>query len=496
MTRTKFRVFSLLCASLAVGGTAFAQSTATQNLAINSGSFEGALNGSVSLQIKNQTSSGPLVQTRGILSVTDLDITTTPTSGPGINAMPSVNSQNNTASTFINLSPTTIGINIANTQFNNGVTGNLEITAGDNFADGISGVLDPGVPGSDGAWDDPGATGILNNATLDEASLTLTGGISAPASVSGVINASIPSNVTIPNVVSSGIFAGDLILKNSSTMQISFAPAQNVSIQNLTMTTQAVIPLTTETAGNFTDGNHPVPGATTMLDLSTAGGDLVSTRIAGNLVMDVQGTLSASIDLALALKLNLSSIGLGTFNLTTFDMNDVINGPLSSGSLLQINEEISLDDTELPFILDVRHNAGTDVDFDDVIAELLSGTLGFSVPIPLTETDVVLALPATPFLITNQSFSINQRVINLPFGDAGDTFVRGNVNMQRLEGNLTGNVVMDINANLNLSAELLATALGEASINVFAPVPEPSSIMLAAAGFVGLMGFAARRRRR
>ncbi len=231
-----------------------------------------------------------------------------------------------------------------------------------------------------------------------------------------------------------------------------------------------------------------------MLDLSTGGLDLVSTLISGNLVMDVQGTVSASIDLAAIVKLNLGTFG--TLTVGTINLDNIINGPLSSGSLLQINESISLPDTALPFALDIRHNAGTDVDFDDVIANLLSGTLGFTFPIALTELDVVLALPPSSIEIFNQQFAVNQRLIDLPFGDGADTFARGQVTLQHLAATLSGNVVMDINANLNLNAELLATALGDAAINVFAPVPEPSSIMLAAAGVVGLAGSAIRRRRR
>lgn len=150
-------------------------------------------------------SSGPLVQTRGTLNVTDLDIAVAPTGGPGINVFPTSTALDRTATPPIDLSPTTININLANTAFNSGVTGSLRVTAGDRLANGISGVLDSGVPGSDGAWDDPGSTGILNNATADLVNLSMTSPLTAPATVSGVINASIPSNVTIPNVVTGTI---------------------------------------------------------------------------------------------------------------------------------------------------------------------------------------------------------------------------------------------------------------------------------------------------
>ncbi len=446
--------------------------TSTQNMSINAGTFSGSLGGQIDLQVKNQTTDGS-VQTQGQLNITDLDISTNATGGPGINVFPNSSSQNNTASTPINIAPTTIGVALPTSPFSSGVGGSVSITANDAISNALPGVIDAGVPGSDGAWDAPIGVGYLPNAQFNSASVMVNSPISSNANLTGgPIVATIPNDVTIPNVVS-GLIQVDLRLKQSSTVTVAFDPVQAVSIQNLTLATSASIPLNYELPDQFAPGSHPAPGATAMLDLSTGGTALASTQISGTLVSDITGTISANVDIAADVRLDLGIFGQPLVG--TFDQNDVINGPISTGSLLNLNEDISLADTQLPFSISVIHDANIDVDFDDVIAQLLSGTFGFTFPIGITQPNVVLPIPLTSFLIANQSFSINERLIDLPFGDGGDTFARGNVNLQRLEGNLSGNIVIDIDADLALNATLFAQALGQARINV---VPEPGSSIL------------------
>lgn len=464
--------------------------TSTQNLILNTGNFSGAIGGQISMPVKSQTSNGS-VQTRGRLSITDLDIATNSTGGPGINVFPNASSQNNTATTPINIAQTTLNISLPGTTFNSGVLGSISVTGNDQIVNGIPGVLDPGAPGSDGAWDAPPYFGFIPNAQLNNASVTMISPISSSAIVSGgPIVASIPNDVTIPNVVS-GLIRVDLRVKRTSTVTVAFDPVQSVSIQNLSLSTTSPLPIDIEMDDQFAPGSHPASGATAMLDLSTGGGAIVNTQISGNLVSSIRGIVSAKVDIAADVRLDLGSLGqplVGSFN-----QDNVINGPLSTGSLLDLNQVISLPDTQLPFGINIIHDANTNVDLDDVIVEILSGTAGFTFPIGITQPDVILPIPATNFLIANQSFAINNRLIDLPFGDGGDTFARGTVTLQRLEGNLSGNIVMDINANLNLSADLIAQALGQAKINV---VPEPGSPALVCLATAFHLLFRANRMRR
>jgi hypothetical protein len=158
------------------------------------------------------------------------------------------------------------------------------------------------------------------------------------------------------------------------------------------------------------------------------------------------------------------------------DRNNVDDGELSDGdvSLLELNEALTLTDIDLPFSFQVLHAATTDVDFDDILASIASGTFGFTLPISLSEEDVVLDIPMGDFEI-GANGPTNQPE-NQFYADAG-AGQHGYVELEHLAAELTGQVVLDINADLEISADLFATAVEASAINV---VPEPSSFLLAA----------------
>jgi hypothetical protein len=469
MTWTRVLSSSALCAALAFGGSAFGQ-TATQNLPINTGSFSGNLGGTITADVKNTSGA--------VLDINTLRIITQKTGGGFFNVFPNSDTTTNPAPIPISIGASQVGINIPTTPFNSGITGSFDVTAGDNLANAVPGVLDGGVPGSDGKWDDPGQTGILNNASASNINVSLGSPINATANVSGSIGASIPNNITVPGAVNAGLIQGDLIVKNSSNLAVTFDPVQQVSIQNLSISSPGPVPLDYPGGpGNFVDGAHPV--SPMMLDLSTQGADLVSTTISGTLVADITGTISGSIDLAANLRLSFSGINI---NLSTINIDDAVNGVLGGGTLIDLNEGISLSDTELPFVINVIHNASGDVDFDDVAASLMSGSLGLTVPISLSQPGLSIAIPSSPFSIGP--------LPAIPVNSSGQ---QGNVIVQTLSGTLGGNINLDLTANLGLQADLVAGALKTAAINV---VPEPGSVLLMAFAGLGLAGYGIRRRRK
>ncbi len=473
MTWTRVLTSTALCAALAISGTAYGQ-TATQNLPINSGNFSGSIGGTITADVKNTSSAALDINTLRIRTVRG-------NNGLPFNAgnvFPNSVTTTNPAPIPIAIGATQVGINIPTTPFNSGISGSLDVTAGDNLANAIPGVLDGGVPGSDGKWDDPGQTGILNGATATNMNIAVGSAINATANVSGSINASIPNNVTIPGVVSSSPIFGDLVVKNTSTLSVAFNPVQNISLQNLSISSAGPVALNSPGGpGNFVDGAHPV--SPIMLDLSTSGADLVSTTISGTLVADLVGTISGSIDLAANLRLSFASFNI---NLTTIQLDDVVNGVLGSGTLLNLNENISLAGQELPFLINVIHNASGDVDFDDVAASLLAGSLGITVPIDLTQLGLNIAIPATNFSLT----AINAIGVNT----AGQA---GTVDIEEVSGTISGNVNLDLLASIDLNATAVAGAFKQAAINV---VPEPGSVLLMAFAGIGLVGYGIRRRRK
>ncbi len=469
-----------VCAFVLGNQAAFAQ-TSTKVLNFDGGpGFSGAISGDITATVKSQTTDGSVV-TQGLLEVLDLDIDLISNGGFG-NAFPDGDSRNNTASTAINIAPSVIGINIPNTPFSSSVSGSMTVTAGDNLANGVVGAIDPGVPGSDGAWDDPGQTGILNGATVDSFSAVLDNDIDASVNVTGGLAASIPNDITIPNIVDTAFLDVDLRLKNSSTVSVDFTDVQNLQIQNLSFSSSTPVGLISPES-NFVEAAHPT--GIPQLDLSAGGGGLVETIVTGTLSADLLGTVFGSLDIAA----DLSLIGIINFSV---DFDDVVDGALSDPdiSLLTLNEEISLPDVELPFSFGVLHEATTDVDFDDVLGAMQTTTFGLDLPVQLLEEDVVLDIPLVDFeLGTNGPSNVPEFQFEVDEG----FLANGVVELEHLQAQLSGQAVLDLEADLLISADLFSTAFEASAINV---VPEPSSMMLAAMSGLALAGYCIRRRRK
>lgn len=460
--------------------SAFAQ-TSTKVLNFNGGTgFSGELSGDITATVKSQNNAGT-ISTQGVLDVLDLDIDLISNGGFG-NAFPDGDSRNNTASTAINIAPSAIGINIPSTPFSSGVTGSMTVTAGDNLANGVVGAIDAGVAGSDGAWDDPGQTGILNGATVDAFTAALDDDINAIVNVTGGLAASIPNDITIPNIVDTAFLDVDLRLKNSSTISVDFTDVQNLQIQNLAFSSSMTSGLITPES-NFVEAAHPT--GIPQLDLSASGGGTVETIVSGTLSADLLGTVFGSLDLAA----DLSLIGIINFSV---DFDDVIDGALSDPdvSLLSLDEAISLPDVELPFAFAVLHDDTADVDFDDILGVIQTSTFGLSLPVQLLEEDVVLDIPLVEFEIgTNGPSNVPEFQFDVDEG----FLANGTVELEHLQAQLGGQVVLDLEADLLISADLFSTAFQASAINV---VPEPSSMMLAAISGFALAGYCVRRRKR
>ena len=476
----RFSLFAAACAVALANHTAYSQ-TSTKVLNFSGGAgFSGTISGDITATVKTQTNDAT-IQTQGVLDVLDLDIDFI-NGGGFLNAFPNGDSRNNTASTTINIGMSSLGINIPTTPFSSGVSGSMTVTAGDNLANGVVGAIDAGVAGSDGAWDDPSQTGILNNATVDSFSATLDDDINATVNVTGGLAASIPNDITIPNVVNETFLDADLRLKNSSTVSVDFTDVQSLSLKNLAFSSTVPIDLNSPES-NFIENLHPT--GVPQLDLSTSGADLVLTTVSGTLSADLLGTIFGSIDIAA----DLSVIGIINFSV---DFDDVVDGALSDPdvSLLELNEEIALPDVELPFGFTVLHDATSDVDFDDILTAMQTTTLGLSLPVSLLEEDVVLNLPTIDFELGTNSGS---------GGVAGSFEVdegflaNGTIELEHLLAQLGGQVVLDLEADLMLSADLYTTAFEAAAINV---VPEPSSIVMAAMSGLALVACGIRRRRK
>ena len=476
----RLKVCAGICALMLANQVAFAQ-TSTKILNFNGGTgFSGSISGDITATVKSQNNAGTIF-TQGLLDVLDLDIDLISNGGFG-NAFPDGDSRNNTASTAINIAPSVIGINIPSTPFASPVSGSMTVTAGDNLANGVVGAIDAGVPGSDGAWDDPGQTGILNGATVDSFSAALDNDIDASVNVTGGLAASIPSDITIPDIVDTGFLGVDLRLKNSSTVSVDFTDVQNLQIKDLTFSSSTPVGLVVPES-NFVEAAHPT--GIPQLDLSAGGGGLVETIVTGTLSADLLGTVFGSLDLAA----DLSLIGIVNFSI---DIDDVIDGALSDPdiSLLSLNEAISLPDVELPFSFAVLHEATVDVDFDDVLGAMQTTTFGLDLPVQLLEEDVVLDIPMVEFELGTNGPSSNPE---LSFEVDEGFLANGVVELEHLLAQLSGQAVLDLEADLLISADLFSTAFQASAINV---VPEPSSMMLAAMSGLALAGYCIRRRKK
>lgn len=453
--------------------------TSTKVLNFTGGTgFSGTLDGTINGSVKSQTNDGTQ-QTFANLNVTDLDIDFI-NSGGFLNFFPNGDSRNNTASTAINIGSSSISVDLNSTSFSSPVGGTISVTAGDNLVNGVVGQLDAGIPGSDGAWDDPGSTGVLNGAVVNGITATLSNPISATANVSGGLGAAIPNDITIPNVVDTALLDLDVRLKNSSSVSVAFDPVQSVSLSGVSISTSTPTALSNP-GSNFVEGTHPT-GAP-VLDLSAGGVGFATTTIAGTINADLTGTISANLDIAA----DLTVLGFIPF---TIDFNDVVDGPLSDPgvTLLSLSEAVSLPGVELPFLIEVLHEPTANVDFDDILAELRSGTLGLTLPFSITE-EVVLTIPTVNFSLGSNS-GVNGIAGSFSVSEVGQS---GTIELEHLQAELGGQVVLDLAADLELSADLFATAFEANGINV-AAIPEPTSGLFLAVAALGA-GAVARRRR-
>jgi len=443
--------------------------TTTKTLTFDGGTgLSGTLGGDINGTVKSQTDDGT-TQTGATLNITDLDIRTV-SDGGFFNTFPNSESFNNTAQSPIDIAPGSVNFGLQPTPISSPLSGSMTVTAGDNLADGVPGVVDPGVPGSDGAFDDPNATGILNNAVVDSVTATADAPISGVANTTGGLDFSIPNDITIPNVVDTTLIDADLRVKSSSQVSIDFDPVQNLTVQDLSFSTSTPVSLD-QPISNFNEGSHPT--GVPQLDLSAGSSEFVETIVTGTLAADLTGTVVGSIDMAA----DITVIGFIDF---TSDFDDVLDGNLSDPgvSLITLNEAISLPAIDLPFSFSLLHEPTVDPDLDDLIAALQSGTLGLTVPFSLNE-EVVLTLPDLGFQLQNLSFDVDA-------GGGGTVFI------DNLEADVVGQVVLDLLADLDLNLDLGASSFEANAINV---VPEPMTAVLAGIGLLGL-AVAERRLRR
>ncbi len=469
MIRNSFQISAVLAVALAVSVQANAQ-TSTQNIPL-SGSVTGALNGTLNAQILSQSSTG--VQTAGALFITDLDLDL---DGSGV--VPNGGVSNATASAPLIIPNSSININIPQANLASSLGGSISITAGDNRANGVVGALDSGVPGSDGAWDDPGKTGILNNASVNSVTITANTPLNAPTTVSGGFNFGIGNDLLIPDVIDNAFVNASFRLKDSSTFGISLDSAQNISLQNLSFTTSTPVAINTPVS-NFNESLHPT--GVPQLDLSASGVGLVETIVSGSLVADLTGSIVGNVDLAA----DLVVIGFIPF---TIDFNDVLSGNLAGPgiSLFDLSQTIALPGVPLPFLFSILHEPTANVDFDDVVAGIQAGTFGIQVPFSVSE-EVILPLSGLDFAIENQQFSFDVEDPLFGFNIGG-----GDATVD-IAASLGGNIVFQLDANFNLSLDMVASAFLANGINVTS-VPEPTSgLFLACIGLAS--GVLARRRR-
>ena len=470
MIRSLVQVSVIVVAVVYLGSEASAQ--ATKNIPISGGTgLTGSLAGNVNAQILSQSSTG--VNTGGAIFITDLDVDL---DGSGV--VPNGGVNNATASAPLVIPNSSLSINIGQQNFGSSLGGSINVTAGDSRANAVVGGIDPGVGGSDGAWDDPGQTGILNNAVVNSSTVTANNPINAAANVSGGFSFGIGNDLLIPDVIDNTFVSASFRLKDSSTFGINLDNAQNISLNNLSISTTSPVDLNVP-GSNFNESMHPT--GYPQLDLTAGGGGLVETVISGSLGADLTGSIVGNVDLAA----DITVIG---FIPITISFDDVLDGNLAGPgvSLFSIDETVSLSDVELPFVFSVLHEPTADVDFDDVIAGIQAGTFGLELPFEVDE-EVILPLSGLDFTIEDQmfDFDVEDPVFGINIG-GGDVTVD-------LAAELGGNIVFNVDAELTLGLDIIAEAYQANAINVVGTIPEPTSGLFLA--LAGLTAGAVRRRR-
>ncbi len=408
-----------------------------------------SLSGSLSGAISATVTSGSI-----IANFTDVDIDTN-----------ILDFTNRTGSVTLTVTPgSNVNVTIPNTNFSSGLTGSIVVQADDDATDAQPGVLGGLTPGNDTKWDDLDGDGELGNPKFISATLNASAPISTSANVTGSISGVGSGSINLGNILFQTL---RLDVLNTSTASVIFDPIQTVNVSNLSISTSTPFDLNFPLS-NFVEGTHPLDGLglTTILDLSEAGGGLVSTTVSGTLEAQLTGRLNASIDLR---------VRWGSITLTT--LNDAFNGDLATGELFDLSEDIALTES-IPFAIQILHSPTTNVDYDDVIALAQTGTLGISVPISLA-TATSIAFPATTFEVLNLSTT-------------GGTV---NINDLDIRGNLGGSINVNLAGSASLNVNLLANALEANALNI-SSVPEAGSVAMMSIAAAGacVAGFLRRRR--
>lgn len=418
MTRTKSRF--LLRAGIAsaflLGVFAAHARAATAPLTFNIGagsSFAGALGGNLTLTLVSGTgtvtmrfSSTIIFQVTGSASAT-INMAANQTAG--------------------------ITLNTANNTFNVQPAGSFTVHAQDDLQDATPGVLDGGIPGSDGKWDDADLDSVFTttkvtglNATVPNINANAT---ILPHTLGGSINGtatifSIPINVN-----------GNLGVQVASV---------NAGLSGLTIGQNSDTDVVLDPIDNFGDGNHVLGN---LPDLSGEQTVLQDTAIDGTVGGAIAGNVNANIN-------------------TTGIVINLFNGPLlTNQSLGSIAEAIDLDEI-LPMLLQVLHHDTANLDYDDVSASIQTGTAGQFIDIP-----------------------VDMPITNVPFNT---TFAQ-NTGSPRFTGTIGGNLAFRITGNLQVKADIFLQ--GQQRANDVNVVPEPTSLALLGLGALGIVPFVRRRLR-
>lgn len=426
-TASRFALRGAVCGALLLAISASAHAAPlTQTFNVATGGAD-SLTGTIGGSLKAQATGGSIVA-----NFTDVDIDT--------NILDFTN-RTGQVTLNVNTSTSVVNLNLPNTNFSSPLTGSLSGTADDSAYDVAPGTFGWLAPGTDGRWDDPNNTSSFVNAGFSGASLATSSNINIAATTSGGIFGTGSGNINLGTVLFQTL---RLNVLNTSTFAATFDPIQSVSVQNLSLSTSAPF-ATNLPVSNFVEASHPV--GSFVPDLSVNGGGLVSTTVSGNLVANLTGSISATLNL---------SVTWGSITLTT--LNNAFNGALFSGNLFTITESVNLTET-LPFVFSILHEPTANVDYDDVVAMLQTGTLGAQFPLTINETTNV-AVPPTAIAIQN---------LSTPSGTV-------RINDLDIVGNLTGNISANLTGTANLGADLLAQAIMTSAANIQPQNTGPTSV--------------------
>lgn len=415
-------VFGAVLTFVAMANVALA-SPLTQTFNVATGGPD-SISGTISGSLKAQATSGSINA-----NFTDVDIDTNILDFSNRTGL--VTLAANTATSVINL-------NLNSTPYSSALTGSLSATADDSATDVAPGTFGWLTAGTDGRWDDPTNTGSFVNASYSGTSL-VGGNINISAASSGGIFGTGSGGINLANIPLLGTLWMQVL--NTSNFSVTMAPTQSVSVNGLSLTTSGSFPVS-GVLSNFVEASHPVGSFVT--DMSISGGGLVATTVSGTLSATLVGTISADLDLRV--KIGGTATSGGT---TLATLNNAFVGDLATNTnLFTVAQAVSFNQS-LPFAFTILHEPTVNVDYDDVIVKLQTGTFGATFPLPISTTTSV-TVPTTPFAAQN-----------LSGGGGGIT-----LNDLDLVGNLTGSVAANLTGTINLSADLLAQAIKTNAANI------------------------------